>query len=97
MSILKREVYFDNTSGLARFWDWAVTTTTLGVMAEPFSVGSVAVGTGLSGNGDHIDPTDEIARIDALRAAPRDFSIRYLSGDSGLALNGGDLRPRTGP
>ena len=36
MSIQKRSVFFDNTGGIVRFWDWSIVTTTLGTMVEPF-------------------------------------------------------------
>ena len=93
MSILKREVFYDNTNGIARFWDWANVTTTLGMMAEPFSPGSPKPP---DTSVDNFDPTDEIARIDSIRALSRNVSLRELSGGS-YPVNGGDLRPRTGP
>lgn len=94
MSILKREVYFDNTGGIARFWDWAVVTTNIGVMVEPFAVGSPFRG---DSSAAEFDPADEIARIDELRALSRNYEPKVLSFDGGLQLNGGVLRPRTGP
>jgi hypothetical protein len=93
MSILKRSVFYDNTGGIARFWDWAVVTTTLGAMVEPFSP-NVRHSPGNSVL--DFDPTDEIARIDSIRAAPRDKSKLMLSGGEHV-LNGGDIHPRTGP
>lgn len=93
MSILKREVYYDNTNGIARFWDWANVTTTLGMMAEPFVPGSPNPA---NTDVENFDPTDPIARIDSIRALSRDVSLRELSGGSD-PVNGGDLRPRTGP
>lgn len=93
MSILRREVFYDNTGGVARFWDWASTLTTLGTMAEPFNPGwSKTPDTSLI----DFDPTDEIARIDSITAKPRDISLLYLSGGD-RSLNGGDLHPRLGP
>lgn len=93
MSILKRELYYDKRDGIIRFWDWAIATTTLGAMAEPFcislrhSVGTPSI---------NIDFSDELARIDELHYAPHDKEKLVLSG--GLhELNGGILMPRVGP
>jgi hypothetical protein len=89
MSILKREVFYDNTGGIARFWDWSLTTTTLGTMAEPFNPNDRLRVDGVS----EFDPTDEIARIDCIRAASVDTQPQVLSGGV-HALNGGPLNPR---
>jgi hypothetical protein len=91
MSILKREVYYDDTGGLVRFWDWALATTTLGTMAEPFTPDSQYA----FAPQREYDPTDEIARIDSVRAAPIDKSLLLLSGGV-TQLNGGTLCPRLG-
>ncbi len=89
MSILKRECYYDDTGGLVRFWDWALTTTTLGVMAEPFMPNDRLRGDGVT----EFDPTDEIARIDSIRAKSVDVQNQTLSGGAD-ALNGGYQMPR---
>lgn len=89
MSIQKREVFYDNTGGIARFWDWALTTTTLGVMAEPFLPNDRLRGDGVS----EFDPTDMIARIDSIRASTVDRQSQTLSGGD-HALIGGPLNPR---
>lgn len=92
MSIQKRTVYFDYNDGVAKFWDWAHVITTLGTMAEPFlpnahhSLGQAY---------EDFDPEDEIARVDELRAMPRDIEQLVLSGGSDH-LHGGQLLPRTG-
>jgi hypothetical protein len=88
-SILKREVFFDNTGGIARFWDWALTTTTLGSMAEPFNVNDRFKGDGVS----EYDPTDDMTRIDEIRASSVDTQAKVLSGGD-HALIGGPLNPR---
>jgi len=89
MGILKREVYYDDTGGLVRFWDWALTTTTLGVMAEPFNPNDRLRIDGVS----EFDPTDDMARIDSLRAQTVDRQPQILSGGND-ALIGGPLNPR---
>jgi hypothetical protein len=92
VSVLKREVYYDNTGGIARFWDFAIVTTTLGTMIEPFLPNQRTD----FGGYDDFDPTDEVARIDEIRAAPRDKAMLMLSGGE-HQLHGGTLNPRTGP
>lgn len=89
MSILKREVFYDNTGGIARFWDWAITTTTLGTMAEPFLPNDRLMINGVS----EFDPTDMMNRIDDIRASSIDTQAQVLSGGT-HALNGGPLNPR---
>ena len=92
MSIQRRTVFYDNTGGIKRFWDWAQVTTTLGSMAEPHN-----------GQLKHerdtdftaLDPTDEIARIDEIRALPADRHQLVLSGGDHHLIGGYQL-PRTG-
>jgi hypothetical protein len=91
MSIRKREVFYDNTGGYVRFWDWAIVTTTIGTMAEPFLPNDRH----LPGKFSQFDPTDEIARIDDIRASSIDTQLLQLSGGR-HALNGGTLLPREG-
>lgn len=91
MSIKKREVFYDDTGGYVRFWDWALVTTTLGAMAEPFLPNDRH----LPGKFSQFDPTDEIARIDDIRASSIDTHLQALSGGV-HALNGGTLHPRDG-
>ena len=90
-SILKREVYFDTAGGYVRFWDWAIVTTTLGSMAEPFTPDSQYA----FAPQREFDPTDDCARIDTIRAGDIDKSLLFLSGGV-TALNGGTLCPRVG-
>jgi hypothetical protein len=92
MSIINRTVFYDNTGGVVRFWDWALVTTNLGTMAEPFNANMrVAVNTPVV----EFDPTDEFVRIDEMRAMPIDASMLYLSGGS-MQLHGGYQMPRDG-
>lgn len=91
MSIQKREVFYDNTGGYVRFWDWAIATTTLGSMAEPFLPNDRH----LPGKFSEFDPTDEISRIDDMRASSVDKQLLTLSGGQ-HQLHGGSLLPRVG-
>ena len=91
MSIQKRSVFFDDTGGIVRFWDWALTTTTLGTMAEPFLPNDRH----LPGKFSQFDPTDEIARIDEMRASSIDKQLLTLSGGQ-HQLHGGPQLPRDG-
>lgn len=91
MSILKREVFFERTNGIVRFWDWALTTTTLGAMAEPFLPNDRNKIDGVS----EYDPTDEMNRIDTIRESTVDTQYQTLSGGV-HALHGGYLHPRNG-
>jgi len=92
MSILNRTIFYDNTRGLAMFWDWALVTTTLGVMAEPFVVGQK-----LTANNplEDFDPEDEINRIDSIRAMPLHKEQLVLSGGDDH-LHGGPTVTRVG-
>lgn len=95
MSIQKRTVFYDNTDGIARFWDWAQVTTTLGKMSEPFLPNNRH---DLNHDFEQYDPTDEIVRIDEVRALPHDQNQVILSGDpDGAHLMGGHCLPRNGP
>ena len=92
MSILKRTVFYDYTGGVVRFWDWAEVLTTVGTMVEPFTPGarySPQTPT------IEFDPTDEVVRIDEMRALDIDRSMLYLSGGENQ-LHGGYQMPRDG-
>lgn len=91
MSIVKRTVLIDRTTDVIRFNDWAYVDTTIGPMGEPFLPNArVSTCTPVS----EFDPTDEIARIDDIRALPVDLSFGYFSG-GGQAI-GGYIMPRDG-
>jgi hypothetical protein len=91
MSIVKRTVLFDRTTDVIRFNDWAYVDTTIGPMGEPFHPNArVSTGTPIT----DFDPTDEISRIDEMRALPVDASFSYFSG--GLQAIGGYQMPRDG-
>lgn len=91
MSIQKRVCFYDDAGGFIRFWDWALTTTTLGTMVEPFLPNDRHQ----FGPFDEFDPTDEIARIDEMRAASVDKQLLLLSGGQ-HQLHGGYQLPRDG-
>ena len=91
MSIQNRTVFYDYTNGIARFWDWALITTTLGTMVEPFQLGKHQLDT----PSIEFDPTDEIVKINEIRAADVDKSLLILSGGV-TQLNGGTMIPRNG-
>lgn len=92
MSINNRTIYFDNTTSVVRFWDWASVDTTLGYMAEPFMIDSRH-----SNDTPTIDfdPADEIAKITDIRARPVDESLLVLSGGQ-YQLHGGYQIARDG-
>jgi len=91
MSIKRRTVYFDNTDGIARFWDWAKVSTSLGTMVEPFLPNDRYT----TSPAIEFDATDEIVRIDEIRSKPIDVHITVLSG-GGAAIHGGEQMPRDG-
>jgi len=92
MSIAKRTVFYDTAGGVARWWDWALVTTTLGVMAEPFMVGARHTP---DRNFEAIDWSDEVNRVDNIVQADIDQSLLMLSGGD-HQLHGGYMDPRTG-
>ena len=91
MSILNRTIFYDYTNEIASFWDWALVTTTLGTMVEPYTFSRH----GLEQETIQFDPTDEIVKINKIRAADRDKEQLILSGGDGH-LNGGVMIPRNG-
>lgn len=91
MSIVSREVLFDTTGGVVRFLDWAIVQTTIGVMAEPFSIDNRHN----FGDFQDYDPTDETVMVSCMRAIDACSLNQQLSGGSD-SLNGGVLNPRVG-
>lgn len=89
MSIKKRSVFYDDTNGIVRFWDWAIVNTSLGTMVEPFLPNERHKIDGVS----EFDPTDIISRIDDIRASSVDTQYKTLSGGE-HALHGGYQLPR---
>lgn len=93
MSILRREVLYHQVNGNIRFLDWALTTTTLGAMAEPFCVSARH---SVQTPNINFDANDIMARIDGIRQVDHGQDKLALSGGD-HALNGGPLMPLTGP
>ena len=92
-SILKRQVFYDDSSGVVRFWDHALVTTTLGTMVEQFQPNArFTLGTAVQ----NFDPTDECSRIDRLTPASIHTHMLLLSGGGTQALHGGTNMPRVG-
>ncbi len=91
MSVIKRRTAFrDRDSG--RFLGWALTTTTAGTMAEPFSPDTTAA----FGQAVTNVSVDEINRIDEVRFCDSDdLSILGGSGED-RAVMGGALTPKSG-
>lgn len=94
MSILKRTVFYDKTGGFVRFWDWGLTTTTIGTMAEPFNANARRAA-GDNTNIGAFNPTDEMTRIDDMVEADIGRSLIMLSGGDNQ-IHGGCMIPRTG-
>lgn len=90
-AILKRTVFYDNTNNLARFWDFALVQTNLGTMVEPFIVNDRLGKSPII----EYDATDEMSRIDEIRAEPIDVQQLVLSGGD-YHLHGGFTLSRLG-
>jgi hypothetical protein len=93
-SVLQRVVFVERTAdGFFRFADWALTTTTLGVMAEPFTPRQHVI------PGDKaipFDATDDLSLISEIHYVNSDLIPTRLSGGGGPVVHGGHLMPRTG-
>ena len=91
MSILKRDVFYDDSRGKIMFWDWAKVTTTLGAMVEPFIVGQKFV---TDVDTADFDPEDMMSRIDSIRIMDLNKEQLILSTDP--HLHGGSTISSTG-
>lgn len=92
-TVKQRVVFVERTSdGNFRFADWALVTTALGTMAEPFTPRQ-AITPGEKGI--VFDATDDIALISEIRMVNSDLIPTMLSG-GGSVYHGGYLMPRTG-
>lgn len=100
MSILKREVFYSTKDGKVQFLDWARTTTTLGVMAEPFTMNDRKIPTGPDDAQDGIqdfDPSDIMVKVDALQRTENFDSLKrdlFADQTGRQPLHGGNLWPR---
>ncbi len=91
-TVWQRVVFVERTKdGLCRFADWALATTSLGAMAEPFQMGGV----GLGDNGLNFDATEDLSLISDILYVNSDLIPTMLSG-GGPVWVGGTLMPRTG-
>jgi hypothetical protein len=91
-TVLKRTVFYDNTKNVVRFWDWALVTTTIGTMVEPFNVNMRWIPGAQQQN---FDPEDEATRIDEMVCASIDKQQLILSGGNSY-LHGGYVQPHVG-
>ena len=92
MSITHRTVFFDDSTGVVRWSDWAMVNTTLGTMVQGFNINQrKAPNVQLR----DFDPTDEIARIDSIKRISMHREKLILSGGSQV-LHGGIMQPRDG-
>jgi hypothetical protein len=92
MSILRRSVlYYKKPDGQYIFPGWAIVTTTLGAMLEPFNIS------------DHFspsqtivdfDPSDMMVRIDELQPINQLTDWKITSFGETMPIAGGDLLPR---
>ena len=90
--IQKRSVlYFKDDKGQFRFSGWAVTTTTLGAMMEPFNIDDHHVG---SQDIVDFDPSDPMVRIDELQSVDPLKECIGLSHGETMEIHGGNLMPR---
>ena len=92
MSILKRTVLYKKSENRPyRFLGWAIATTTLGAMLEPFNINDrVSPSQGIL----DFDPSDPIARVDDLQNVDPLDDFRALSFGETMPIHGGDLMPR---
>jgi hypothetical protein len=87
--ILKRIVYYDDSDGVYRPFDFAQVVTGVGSMMEPFSPWpKYAPQTGTVG----VDYADMMCRIDEMKSFPLGKE-KYVAGDGCI---GGTLHPRIG-
>ncbi len=92
-TVLKRTIFVErDKDGYFRFQDWALSLTTLGAMAEPFSP-DLRAETG-SPETD-FDPTDDIALITDIQQVDSNLLPTLLSGGGAVTM-GGVTRCRTG-
>lgn len=92
--VLKRTVFYETVNGNVRFQDWALATTSIGTMAEPFNVNNRHV---VNTNTPDFDYTDSTNRVDEMREIDSNKLLSILSGgNGGGSIHGGNLLPRLG-
>lgn len=92
--IVKRTIMVDRSKGYVVPHDWAITTTALGVCAEPFIPFSRM--SGQFSFQPTNDPTDQIRRVDDIMEVSIGKEISILSFGNGTNLHGGSVAPRSG-
>ena len=87
--IKRRAVLYINDGGIIQFPGWALTTTTLGTMAEPFQIDNRRA----AGSNDYpdFDPSDPAVRIDELRNISQGKE-KFIMGDE--RVTGGNMSPK---
>ncbi|MBT7628780.1 MAG: hypothetical protein HN597_03625 [Desulfobacula sp.] len=87
--IKKRAVLYIIDGGIIRFPGWALTTTRLGTMAEPFIMNARRI----AGSEDFqdFDPSDPAVRVDELRNLSPGRENFIMSGEM---VSGGEMLPR---
>ena len=92
-TVFQRVVFVERTKdGFFRFADWALATTSLGTMAEPFSPQQLIQP---GDRGIAFDAADDLALISDIQHINSDLLPTMLSG-GGPVYHGGNLMPRTG-
>jgi len=92
MSILKREALYSVKGGQVKFLDWAITTTSIGACAEPFTVNARRQP---SANALDFDPSDMMVKVDDLHQVDDEGeATRALSFGSATPIHGGNAQPR---
>ena len=95
--ILRRTIFIDvnrkNGTTYHKFWDWAIVTTGIGSMAEPFQAGQKYPHcTNLA---QDYDPEDQMVRVDEIIYADPEPRLLGGSGED-PPINGGVLMTRDG-
>jgi len=78
MAILRRTIYLDESKDYKKFADWAMVTTSLGRMAEPFQYPGAKHANGVSVA--DFDWNDEMNMINLIKPFAEDILPSFLSG-----------------
>lgn len=86
-----RAVLYTFNNGHYKFLDWAICTTSLGAMAEPFTMNQRLI-FGADKYGTDYDPSDPACRVDELRAIdPRKQRAFFAFAGSDFPVTEGDV------
>ena len=95
--VQKRTVFYDNSDGYVRFYDWAIVDVTgFGVMAEPFNVFPFGIGRPHATDRPNVDSTDPCRMITSMQQASMDKHLIMTSFGNTAVIHGGIQYPRTG-